>query len=160
MVLEISATPYLFTMKLWDWGRLGLDGKPRPIHIEHGEKVIQWDRRTEWVRENLVDQTQVLLDTGDYREEHTGLHALEFIETRRYEIRAVCALNTENNVNMLNLVEGEAAVVESPLGAFEPFQVHYAETFILPAAVGPFIIRPEGEGPIKVIRAYVRTPKA
>jgi hypothetical protein len=48
VVLEISATPYIFTFKLWDWGRLGLDGKPRPINIGHGRKVIQWERTTSW----------------------------------------------------------------------------------------------------------------
>lgn len=50
MVLEISATPYIFTFKLWDWGRVGLDGRPRPINIEHGKHVIQWERTESWVK--------------------------------------------------------------------------------------------------------------
>ncbi len=156
MVLEVSATPYIFTFKLWDWDRLGLDGKPRPIHLNHGEKVIQWDRRTDWVRENLVNRIRTLRTTGEYTEEKTGLHPLEPIETRRYTITGSCELNTENNVNMLNLVDGEAAIVESPSGAFEPYEVHYAETFIVPAAVGAYTIRPANGKPIKVLKAYVR----
>ena len=57
---------------------------------------------------------------------------------------------------MLNLVEGAAAVIESPTGAFAPYEVHYAETFIVPAAVGQYTIRSLTEDPVKVIRAYVR----
>ena len=44
MVLEISATPYIFTFKMWDWGRVGLDGVPRPVHLDHAFANIQWDR--------------------------------------------------------------------------------------------------------------------
>ena len=156
MVLEISATPYIFTFKLWDWGRLGLDGRPRPIHLQHGEKVIQWDRRTRWVRDNLVNRVVPLSEEPGCRAERTGLHPLEPIETRRYTVTGRCELDTRNNVNMLNLVEGEAAVVESPTGAFAPFEVHYAETFILPARAGAYAIRPAGNYPIKVIRAFIR----
>ena len=39
MVLEISATPYIFTFKLWGWGRLGLNGRPRPIHMITGKPI-------------------------------------------------------------------------------------------------------------------------
>ena len=60
MVLEISATPYIFTFKLWDWGRVGLDGIPRPVHIEHGLKNIQWERTTPWIEENLIHQDEIV----------------------------------------------------------------------------------------------------
>lgn len=159
MVLEISATPYIFTFKLWDWGRLGLDGKPRPINIEHGKKVIQWDRQTEWTRRNLIGRIEPMAAGDGWHEERTGLHELEFIETRRHWFTKTVPHHTNGGVNVLNLVEGREAIVESPDGAFSPFVVHYAETFIIPAAVGSYTIRPWGESEGRecaTIKAYVR----
>ena len=160
MVLEISATPYIFTFKLWDWGRLGLDGKPRPINIERGEKVIQWGRTAAWVKQKALNLVEPLTSGRGWREEKTGLNELEFIETRRHWFTSPVTHHTQGTVNVLNLVQGLEAIVESPAGAFAPFVVHYAETFILPAAVGEYTIRPHGEATgteCATIKAYVRT---
>ena len=78
---------------------------------------------------------EVVAPGDGWREERTGLHELEFIETRRHWFTDVVQHDTHGTVNVLNLVEGEEAVVESPTGAFAPFVVHYAETFIVPARV-------------------------
>jgi len=159
MVLEISATPYIFTFKLWDWDRLGLDGKPRPVHLEHGLRNIQWDRTTGWVERNLVNRVQETAKGEGWVEERTGLHELEFIETRRHWFTGAVPHHTNGGVQVLNLVEGDEAVVESPEGAFPPFTVRYAETFIVPASVGAYTIRPAraGEGRrFATIKAYVR----
>lgn len=154
MVLEISATPYIFTFKLWDWGRLGMDGKPRPINIAHGAKVIQ-ERRTGWVMENLVNPFSVVEEKENYTQEHTGLHELEYIETRRFTIRDHVDVDCHESVNVLNLVEGESCIVESVDGSFEPYEVHYAETFIVPESVGRYRLWAVS-GPVKVMQAYVR----
>jgi mannose-6-phosphate isomerase class I len=159
MVLEISATPYIFTFKLWDWGRLGMDGKPRPINIEHGKNVIQWGRTASWVKEHALNLVEPLGSGEGWREERTGLNELEFIETRRHWFTGKVTHNTDGIVNVINLVEGREAIIESPAGAFEPYVVHYAETFIIPAAVGEYTIRPYGESEGKecgTLKAYVR----
>jgi mannose-6-phosphate isomerase class I len=163
MVLEISATPYIFTFKLWDWGRMGLDGRPRPIHLEHGLRNIQWDRTTGWVERHLINRVEPIGSGDGWREERTGLHESEFIETRRHWFDDAVPRDTRGGVNVLNLVEGAEAIVESPDGAFEPFVVHYAETFIVPAAVGRYVVRP---GPAArgttcaTVTASVRTPSS
>ena len=160
MVLEISATPYIFTFKLWDWGRLGMDGKPRPINIEHGKNVIQWERTSTWTRENLVNHIEKV-DQGDgWIEERTGLHELEFIETRRHWFSKKVEHNTHGTVNVICLVEGKEIIVESTGNEFEPFIVHYAEVFIVPAIIGKFFIRPFGDSEgqkCATIKAFVRS---
>jgi mannose-6-phosphate isomerase class I len=160
MVLEVSATPYIFTFKLWDWDRLGMNGLPRPIHLEHGLTNIEWNRDTEWVRKNLINRIEPVREGPGWREERTGLHELEFIESRRHWFTNSTPHDTLDTVNVLNLVEGEEAIVESPTGAFDPFIVHYAETFIVPAAVGAYKISPIGRSFGKqcgTIKAFVRS---
>ena len=159
LVLEISSTPNLFTFKLWDWQRLGLDGKPRPINVERGKEVIDWKRDTEYVKQHLANHLTKISEGDGWREERTGLHPNEFIETRRHWFTKPVTHHTNNSVNVLNLIEGEEAIIESPNGEFKPFVVHYAETFIIPANVNEYIISPYGKSAGKecaTIKAYVR----
>jgi mannose-6-phosphate isomerase class I len=159
MVLEISATPYIFTFKMWDWDRLGRDGIPRPISLEHARANIQWDRDTQWSASHLVSQVEQIAEGDGWSEERTGLHELEFIEVRRHWFTMTVPHHTHGTVNVLNLVEGAEATVASPSGAFHPFVVHYAETFIIPAAVGEYTITPSGvsEGArVGTVKAFVR----
>lgn len=160
MVLEISATPFNFTFKLWDWGRMGLDGKPRPINISHGKEVIDRSRTTCQVKKELINTITTIAQGDGWLEERTGLHEREFIETRRHWFTQSITHVANGSVQVLNLVEGRQVIVESPTGAFAPFVVHYAETFIVPAAIQEYTIRPFGESEGKqcaTIKAFVRT---
>lgn len=157
MILEISATPYIFTFKLWDWGRLGLDGLPRPIHIEHGQNVINWERDTKYTYDNLVNQFEELSSTDDCIVTKTGLHECEPITTITYKSSKKVLHTGNGSVNMLNLVSGESAIIESPTNKFAPFIVHYAETFIIPASVQEYTISPYANATeIITLKAFIK----
>lgn len=151
MILEISATPYIFTFKLWDWGRLGLDGLPRPTHIEHGKKVLNFDCTSSYAQKELVNNITKISED----EVKTGLHKTQFIETRRFETSKNIIHETNNEFHMLNLVDGESIIVSSPNGQFEDYKVNFAETFIIPASVGSYEIKPLN-GKVTYLKAYVR----
>ena len=109
MVLEITATPYIFTFKMWDWGRLGLDGVPRPIHLDHARANVHWTDgltgrgRTwstgsnSWLRSRLARSAPGCTSWSSSRRAGTGSPAR-------------VAHDTVGNVNVLNLVEGEEAI--------------------------------------------------
>jgi mannose-6-phosphate isomerase class I len=156
MVLEISHTPYIFTFKLWDWDRLGMDGRPRPVHLDHAKHAIDTSRTTQWVHDQLVNDITVLEDNDGIKKERTGLHELEFVDTVRTWFDKPYTTETRNTFHMLMLVEGESATVTSDTNEFEPFDVYYAECFIIPAAVKSFTITPKQKGSCAMIDAFVR----
>lgn len=159
VVLEISATPNRYTFKLWDWDRVDFDGLPRPVNIDHGEKNIDVFKNKSWVDNELVNQFEKLADGDGWFEERTGLHESEFIETRRHTFSKKVRHFNPHGVNVLNLVEGQEALVTSPTNQFSPFKIEYAQTFIIPAMVEEYAIEPTGKSKgevIKTIKAYIR----
>ena len=156
MVLEISATPYIFTFKLWDWGRVDLDGKPRPIHVEHGLANIQWDRDTQWVRNHLINAVTTVYKDEQTLVERTGLHKREFIDTHRVTTTGRVKIRRNGSVHVMNLVDGRQAWLVSAGDAFPPFPLHYAETCIVHEAAGEYYISSDGGEQIMVIVASVR----
>ena len=159
MVLEISSAPCIFTFKLWDWGRVGLDGKPRPIHIERGVEVINWDKKEQWMKETCAFKPVLIAEGEGWKEEKTGLHDWEFIETRRIWQSVKTTQKTNGETHALNLVEGREALIESPSGQFAPFVIHYAESVIIPALIKEYTITPYGESAgkeIGIIKGFVR----
>lgn len=157
LILEISATPYIFTFKIWDWGRIGLDGKPRPIHIKEGMDNLQLYRNTEWTKKHLINQITPIRNNQYEKVERTGLHpTLEFIDCHRHWINTVGHFNSHGSVNMLNLVYGNKAIVKSIDGSFEPYKVSFGETFIVPASVNEYLIEnPNPKDKIGVLQTFV-----
>ena len=127
--------------------------------VKHGQEVIQWNRTESWVKKEIFNRIERIAEGEGWKEERTGLHENEFIETRRHWFTVPVLHRTDGSVNVLNLVEGREAIVESPTGKFEPFVVHYAETFIVPESVKEYTIRPYGESEGKqcaTIKAFVK----
>jgi hypothetical protein len=158
MVLEISATPYIFTFKLHDWNRPGLDGRPRPLHIARGLANLVWERDTNYARTRLINRITQIDGGQGWSEERTGLHEAEFIETRRHWFSVPVLHRANGRFAVLTVVEGDGVVIDSADGGFSPFCAAYAETVVLPAAAGTYRIRPITPGHrCATIKAFVRT---
>lgn len=162
VVLEISATPYIFTFKLWDWQRTGLDGLPRPVHVNHGQHNILVERDTDFADNQLIsrpeDAFENLTSQEGVKTECTGLNELEFIATNRHWFKESIIIETHESVNMLNLVEGTTIVIESLDRSFDPFPVSYGETFIIPESIKKYKMINTGDRDKEaaVIQAFVR----
>ncbi len=76
--------PIYFYVQIMGLGRLGLDGEPRTIHLSYGLENIQWDRTSRWVERELINRLRPIAQGECWREESTGLHESQFIETRRH----------------------------------------------------------------------------
>ncbi|MGW3864754.1 class I mannose-6-phosphate isomerase, partial [Streptomyces sp. NPDC005047] len=158
LVLEVSATPYLYSLRLYDWLRTDSAGASRPLPYEHGFANLDTGRRGEDVVKDLVQQPRTLRAGEGWREEAVGALPEMFYAVHRLVVEPGSAIpdDTAGRFHILNLAAGEGAVIETADGHTHPLA--FAETLTVPAAVGPYRVRALGDTEVRIVKALVVEP--
>ncbi|MBW8683608.1 class I mannose-6-phosphate isomerase [Chitinophaga rhizophila] len=154
LVLEISATPYIFTFKMYDWVRPGLDGKPRPINIDHAFRNLDFTRKGELVKDTLISSPVQIQQGHDWQLWQLPVHEQHFYEIQRIEIETLVSFDTHERCIILMLVQGTAIAVKTDNGEETVYQ--YAETFVIPAAASQYTLINKGPGKAKVVQSFLK----
>ena len=152
VVLEISATPYLYTLRFYDWLRRDRDGGLRPVHIGHAFANLDRSRSGARVDE-LVPAPRELRAGPGWTELVLGRHPDLFFAVHRLDFEVEVEDETAGCFHVLNLVEGGRIEIETRSGVIHPLS--YAETIVVPAAVGAYRLRRVHGDSFKVVKAFV-----
>jgi len=143
IILEIEQNSDM-TYRLNDWGRLKPDGTPRPLHIDKGLDVIDYD-----------DESPDKIEGISYYEAGnriTHLASCRYFSVERLELSSTCREDTGGrSFEVLTVVEGEMTV-RSESG--EEVQAIRGDTVLLPALPSAATLTPGRKG-CRIIKAYI-----
>ncbi|MFF4473515.1 class I mannose-6-phosphate isomerase [Streptomyces sp. NPDC001599] len=158
LVLEVSATPYLYSLRLYDWLRKDAAGASRPLPYEHGFANLDTARRGDDVTKDLIQQPRTLRSGEGWREEVVGALPEMFYAVHRLVVSQGCDMpdDTAGRFHILNVAAGEGAVIETHDG--RTHTLAFAETITVPAAVGRYRVRALGGDEVRIVKALVVEP--
>jgi mannose-6-phosphate isomerase class I len=154
LVLEISATPYIFTFKMYDWMRLDLDGRPRPLNIERAFDNLYFKYQGKRVESELISRSTTIACGPGWKRVHFPTHHEHFYDVERLDFNRTVDVATNGSPQVMSLVEGNTVILETKAGLRQRF--NYAETFVAPAGAERFRLISENGRQLSVVKAFVK----
>ncbi|MDM8203653.1 class I mannose-6-phosphate isomerase [Faecalicoccus acidiformans] len=157
-ILELgSLTLGSYTYKMYDYNRKDKDGNLRPIHLKNAEKVLRFDRDSEWVNENIAIEPKLIDDNEEYKEFIVGYTELMYFQTNRVEIKTKGKYSQKKDgFLVLTLVDGESADVYSKNDPDKVYHMNYLDIVTVPSTIDEYVIQATGYQPIVVHKTFIR----
>ena len=145
LIAEIQRNSNI-TYRVFDWNRPGVDGKPRPLHVDKAIDVINFDQvepglRSPW----LIAAEQGIRRLGLCRNQHFVTERIEMLPGAVYQ--GEC---TGETMEIWGLIAGRATI-----NAIEFQAIRFV---LLPAALGKFTIQATSE--TTFLRTYIEKVKS
>ncbi len=133
-VAEIQQTSDL-TYRIYDYGRLGLDGKPRDLHIEQAKEAIDYsvhdDYKTQYLHRKNVE---------------IPLVSCKYFTTTLFDVDKACSkdLSELDSFLVVMCVGGKGTLIDSePNGLDYAVDLRQGETVLIPATSNGISLRPD-----------------
>ena len=134
LILEIQQSSNT-TYRIYDWGRMGNDGKPRELHIEKAVEVINWDDTENPLVEPIcLSQTDTL--------EHWQILACDYFKLDKWILNGshVCTLDG-STFNALFIAEGQITLT---WGSDNSLTVPTGRSVLIPAGLSSYTLTGTG----------------
>ncbi|MFF4476901.1 class I mannose-6-phosphate isomerase [Streptomyces sp. NPDC001520] len=155
VVLEVSATPYLYSLRFYDWLRRDAADRQRAVHVEHAFRNLDPARSGAAVARELVQRPRPLPSGDGWTEELLGALPAMFFQVHRIAVEPgrTAEQRTDGRFHVLTVVDGQGAVITTAAG--HRHSVHYAETLAVPASVTSYRVHNQGPEPVRLVKAQV-----
>lgn len=136
LICEIQQNSNL-TYRVYDWDRIGKDGKPRELHIEKAIDVIKQDSE-----QKIVNTETQAVDTSS-----------NVISCNYFKADTICIgskykqVSNKETFEAMMVVEGNGIIKTNG----KEYKIKLGDSFIIPASLGKYEI----EGSITLLKAYL-----
>ena len=134
LICEIQQNSNL-TYRVYDWGRVGKDGKPRELHIQKAIDVVDCSLRPQ-------------IKNTDTLEGESNIISSEYFKTDKIKIKgSEKSSSSVETFYIMNVVKGFGKLITST----NEYDIKYGDSFIIPATLGEF----ELQGDMEILKSYI-----